>query len=81
MPALQVPFSVFAPLMALEVASHAFCSTAFGLPMPWVAARYLPALPAALTMSAAVNACGRRQFCRLRGLPLDGLPASSAGDV
>ncbi|WIA08351.1 hypothetical protein OEZ85_007791 [Tetradesmus obliquus] len=60
----QVPFHWFVPLMATEVATHAYGSYVFDLqPRYWLAVRYLTGLAIAMAVAAAHNALARKQFC------------------
>lgn len=60
----QVPFHWSVPLMATEVATHAYGSYVFDLqPRYWLAVRYLTGLAIAMAVAAAHNALARKQFC------------------
>jgi hypothetical protein len=65
----QVPFNWFLPLMATEVATHAYGSIVFDLqPRYWFAVRYLTGMVIAIAVCALHNVLGRKQFCNsLRG--------------
>jgi hypothetical protein len=60
---LQVPFHWFVPLMAFEVATHAYGSYVFDLqPRYWFAVRYFTGMLIAMGVAASHNVLGRKQF-------------------